>query len=105
MKPYKQNLKYTLSNIIFAISLFFLVTTVFSPIFGYIVDKTGRNTLWVVISAVIAILSHFMLLFTFINSFLPVITLAISLAILATSLWPMVSDLVPNHQLGTAYGL
>lgn len=86
-------------------SLFFLVTTVMSPVFGILVDRTGHNTIWVISSCVLAIISHVLMLFTFLNSFIPVIMLAVSLAILATALWPMVSELVPSHQLGTAYGL
>ena len=69
------------------------------------VDKTGHNTLWVLASCAVALASHAAMLFTFINSFIPVIALAASLALLATALWPMVSDLVPQHQISTAYGL
>lgn len=45
------------------------------------------------------------MLFTFVNSFIPVVVLALSLSIVATTLWPMVSDLVPQSKLGSAYGM
>jgi len=50
-------------------------------------------------------IAHGLLMFTFINSFIPVILLGASLSLLAVSLWPMVSIIIPKHQLATAYGL
>ena len=86
-------------------SLFFLTTTIFSPVFGLVVDRTGHNTLWVVSACVVALAAHSVMLFTFVNSFVPVIVLALSLSVIATALWPMVSDLVPLNKLGSAYGM
>jgi MFS family permease len=76
-----------------------------SPVFGLIVDRTGYKTIWIILAALVALAAHSTMLFTFVNAFVPVITLALSLSIIATSLWPMVSDLVPLNKLGSAYGL
>ena len=51
------------------------------------------------------IVAHCMLMFTFINSFVPVLLLGASLSLMAVALWPMVSIIIPKHQLATAYGL
>lgn len=77
----------------------------FSPVFGIIIDRTGYNTLWLIASCFIALGAHSVMLFTFVNSFIPVTVLALSLSIVATTLWPMVSDLVPQSKLGSAYGM
>jgi hypothetical protein len=76
-----------------------------SPILGKIVDWTGYNLGWVILAILMAILSHVFLIFTFINSFVPVLILGMSLSLLYASLWPMVALIVPKAQLGTAYGL
>ena len=76
-----------------------------SPVFGLIVDRTGYKTICIILAALVALAAHSTMLFTFVNAFVPVITLALSLSIIATALWPMVSDLVPLNKLGSAYGL
>ena len=76
-----------------------------SPVFGLIVDRTGYKTILIILAALVALAAHSTMLFTFVNAFVPVITLALSLSIIATALWPMVSDLVPLNKLGSAYGL
>jgi hypothetical protein len=69
------------------------------------VDKIGYSIYFVVVSFLMAILAHIIFMFTFVNSFIPVILLGTSLAILSTSLWPMVSMIVSTDKLATAYGL
>jgi Na+/melibiose symporter-like transporter len=86
-------------------SLFFMSTVVTSPLLGVIVDATGYNLSWVIGSICLATLSHVVFMFTFWNSFLPVLMLGISLSAMYASFWPMVSFIVPTHHLGTAFGL
>jgi MFS family permease len=42
--------------------------------------------------------------YTFINPYIIMSVLGVAYSMLAASLWPMVSLVVPDHQLGTAYG-
>lgn len=86
-------------------SLFFMTTVITSPLFGVIVDQTGYNMAWVIFGITLATTAHSMFILTFMNSFLPVLLLGMSLSILYASLWPMVSFVVPIHHLGTAFGL
>ena len=66
---------------------------------------TGHNIYWVIGSLILGIVSHAMLMFTFVSVYIPVVLLSISLSILASSIWPMLSTIVPKNQLATAYGL
>jgi hypothetical protein len=66
---------------------------------------TNHNIYWVVCSLVLGILSHGLLLFTFVSVYIPIVLLSVSLSILASSIWPMLSMIVPKNQLATAYGL
>ncbi len=76
-----------------------------SPVCGFLIDLTGYNTLWVNGAICGTILAHFLLAFTFLNPFVPMVVMGLSYSLLAASLWPMVSLIVPKQQLGTAYGL
>ncbi|KAJ2953687.1 hypothetical protein O0L34_g1304 [Tuta absoluta] len=86
-------------------SMVYLLSAVLSPFFGILIDKTGRNVMWVIVSIVTTIGSHFMLAFTFYDPYYGVICLGISYSLLAAGLWPLVALIVPEHQLGTAYGI
>ncbi|CAG2163941.1 unnamed protein product, partial [Oppiella nova] len=70
-----------------------------------LVDLTGRNIAWVFISAIITLLSHSILAFTFINPWFAMVLMGIGYSILACALWPMVAFIISEHQLGTAYGV
>ncbi|KAG6459317.1 hypothetical protein O3G_MSEX011324 [Manduca sexta] len=86
-------------------SMVYLLSAALSPFFGILIDKTGRNVMWVIISNVTTIGAHFVLAFTFLNPYIGVIALGISYSLLASGLWPLVALIVPESQLGTAYGI
>ena len=75
-----------------------------SPFLGILIDKTGRNVTYTIISIAVTLIGHLMLAFTFINPYIAVITMGISYSLLASALWPMAALIIPEHQLGTAYG-
>ena len=79
-----------------------------SPFFGVVVDRTRRNTGWVMTAIVITGSAHGLMAcahyFTF-SPWIPVCMIGLGYSMLACSLWPMVSYLVPQAKLGTAYGL
>ncbi|XP_063376320.1 major facilitator superfamily domain-containing protein 1-like [Cydia fagiglandana] len=86
-------------------SMVYLLSAALSPFFGVLIDKTGRNVMWVIISNVSTIGAHCLLAFTFFNPYIGVVLLGISYSLLAAGLWPLVALIVPENQLGTAYGI
>ncbi|CAG9797126.1 unnamed protein product [Chironomus riparius] len=86
-------------------SVIYLIAAFASPICGYIVDKTGRNVMWVFISTVVTIGAHAILAFSFANPYVGTITMGFAYSMLASSLWPLVALIIPEYQLGTAYGI
>ncbi|XP_041985206.1 major facilitator superfamily domain-containing protein 1-like [Aricia agestis] len=86
-------------------SMVYFISAGLSPFFGILIDKTGRNVMWVTLSIITTVASHSLLAFTFINPYLGVVCLGISYSLLASGLWPLVAMIVPSHQLGTAYGI
>ncbi|XP_059159544.1 major facilitator superfamily domain-containing protein 1-like [Physella acuta] len=86
-------------------SLVYIIPAVACPLLGFCIDKTGKNIFWVIGGISLALVSHMMLAFTFVNPYIPMVVLGFSYSVLASSIWPLVAFVVPNKQLGTAYGI
>lgn len=71
-------------------SIVYVISAPASPVLGFLVDKTGRNVIWVLIAVVTTLAAHMMLAFTFWN---PWIAMVMDLASLFTVL------LLTRHKL------
>lgn len=86
-------------------SMVYIISAVASPLLGLLVDKVGKNVFWVCVSILASIGCHALLAFTFVNPYVPMCLLGIAYSMLASALWPMVALVIPEYQLGTAYGI
>uniref|UniRef100_U5ET16 Lysosomal dipeptide transporter MFSD1 n=1 Tax=Corethrella appendiculata TaxID=1370023 RepID=U5ET16_9DIPT len=86
-------------------SIVYIISAIASPLLGLLVDKAGRNVMWVFLSIILTIVGHALLAFTFLNPYVGMIVMGLSYSMLASSLWPLVALIVPEYQLGTAYGI
>lgn len=86
-------------------SIVYLISAIASPLFGFVIDKVGRNVSWVFMATVATLVAHLMLTFSHLNPYIPMSIMGLSYSMLAASLWPLVALIVPQYQLGTAYGL
>ncbi|XP_059159545.1 major facilitator superfamily domain-containing protein 1-like [Physella acuta] len=86
-------------------SLVYIIPAVACPFLGFCIDKTGKNIFWVISGILLALVSHMMLAFTFVNPYIPMVVLGLSYSVLASAIWPLVAFVVPRKQLGTAYGM
>ncbi|KAG4066419.1 hypothetical protein HA402_007055 [Bradysia odoriphaga] len=86
-------------------SIIYIISAVASPVFGLVIDKTGRNVLWVFLSVSVTIAAHSLLAFTFANPYFGMVIMGLAYSMLASSLWPLVALIIPEYQLGTAYGI
>lgn len=85
-------------------SIVYIISAPASPVLGFMVDRVGRNVIWVMCAVITTLMAHMMLAFTFWNPWIAMSLLGVSYSLLACALWPMVAFVVPEHQLGTAYG-
>ncbi|XP_074154185.1 lysosomal dipeptide transporter MFSD1 isoform X2 [Sminthopsis crassicaudata] len=85
-------------------SIVYIISAPLSPVFGLMVDKVGRNIFWVLCAVLATVASHALLALTFWNPWIAMSLLGVSYSLLACALWPMVAFVIPEHQLGTAYG-
>lgn len=86
-------------------SIVYIISAVASPIFGFVIDKSGRNVIWISTAIVSTIAAHSLLAFTSLNPYIGMVLMGVSYAMLASSLWPLVALIIPEYQLGTAYGI
>ncbi|KAK6478695.1 major facilitator superfamily domain-containing protein 1 isoform X1 [Huso huso] len=85
-------------------SVVYIISAPASPVLGFMVDRIGKNIIWVMCAVITTLAAHMMLAFTFWNPWIAMSLLGLSYSLLACALWPMVAFVVPEHQLGTAYG-
>ncbi|CAL8078201.1 unnamed protein product [Orchesella dallaii] len=86
-------------------SIIYIVSGVCSPLFGILIDKFGRNIFWVFIAILATVGAHGLLAFSFLNPYVAMVAMGLAYSLLASALWPMVALVVPEYQLGTAYGI
>ncbi|CAI9547164.1 unnamed protein product, partial [Staurois parvus] len=79
-------------------SVVYIISAPLSPVFGFVVDRIGKNIIWVMCAVVCTLAAHLMLAFTFWNPWIAMSLLGISYSLLACALWPMVAFVVPEHQ-------
>ncbi|XP_059159546.1 major facilitator superfamily domain-containing protein 1-like [Physella acuta] len=86
-------------------SLVYIISAVACPVLGFCIDKTGKNIFWVISGILLALVSHMMLAFTFVNPYIPMVIMGLAYSVLASAVWPLVAFVVPKQHLGTAYGI
>lgn len=102
---FKHKYKITLDEANTINSSIYIMSAIISPIFGFFIDKTGRNVLWISIGTILATIAHALVAFTPTPPYVVSSMLGVGYSILASALWPMISLIIPEHQLGTAYGM
>ena len=96
-----------IATVLLAMIPFF--TILFTPLFGALVDKVGKATVWMIVGSALVLVSH--LIITFAPQGVPAYAY-IAIALLGTgyslvpsAMWPSVPKIIPEKNLGTAYSL
>ena len=84
-------------------------TVIFTPLFGALVDKTGKATTWMLTGAVLVLVSHLIMAFapqgTAFYGYLAISMLGIGYSLVPSAMWPTVPKIIPDKNLGTAFSL
>jgi len=84
-------------------------TVVFTPLFGALVDKVGKGTVWMIIGAFLVLAAHMVLAFAPQGvpfwGYFGISMLGIGYSLVPSAMWPSVPKIVPERNLGTAYSL
>lgn len=86
-------------------SLLPLGTLIFTPLFGSLIDRKGRSATAMIFGSLTLLIVHLTFVLTDIMPYVPMVLLGIAFSLVPASMWPSMVKLVPEKQIGTAYGL
>ena len=91
------------------VSMLPFATVIFAPLFGFLVDKLGHGTRWMLAGAALALTAHLLLAFAPAGvpfwGYLSMVFLGFGYSLVPAAMWPSVPRIVPDKVLGTAYSL
>ncbi len=79
-------------------------TVIFTPLFGWFVDKKGKSASLMIYGSLLLLIVHLLFSFTSFNVYALMVLLGIAFSLVPAAMWPAVAKIVPEHRIGTAYG-
>ena len=96
-----------IATVLLAMIPFF--TILFTPLFGALVDKVGKATLWMIVGSAMVLVSHLIITFAPqgepMYAYIAIALLGIGYSLVPSAMWPSVPKIIPEKNLGTAYSL
>jgi MFS family permease len=86
-------------------SMLTLFAMIFTPIFGFIVDRVARRSLFMMFGSLLLVPVYLMMAYTKISLYIPMAMMGIAFSLIPAVMWPSVAYIVEQQRLGTAYGL
>lgn len=76
-----------------------------TPLFGLLVDKVGKRSLFMMAGSAVLLPVYLMMVYTDISLFVPIVLMGIAFSLIPAVMWPSVAYIVKENRLGTAYSL
>ena len=89
----------------FLSSMLTLFAMIATPLFGLMVDKIGKRSLFMMFGSILLVPVYLMMAYTHVSLYVPMAMMGIAFSLIPGIMWPSVSYLVEEKKLGTAYGL
>lgn len=89
----------------FLSSLLTLFAMICTPLFGLLVDRVGRRSLFMMFGSVLLIPVYLLMAYTQVPLLVPMALMGIAFSLIPAVMWPSVAYIVEANRLGTAYGL
>jgi MFS family permease len=80
-------------------------TMIFTPIFGWLVDRKGKRATLMMLGALLLIPCHLLLGYTRFPPVVPIFLVGVALSLVPAALWAAIPMMAPEQRLGTAFGL
>lgn len=91
------------------VSMIPFFTVIFTPLFGALVDRVGKATVWMTAGSVLVLCAHLLLGFAPQGvpfwGYFSIAILGIGYSLVPSAMWPTVPKIIPEKNLGTAYSL
>jgi len=89
----------------FLSSLLTLFAMIFTPLFGLLVDKVAKRSLFMMAGSILLVPVYLMMAYTDVHLLVPMAMMGIAFSLIPAIMWPSVAYIVEEGRLGTAYGL
>ncbi len=89
----------------FLSSMLTLFAMICTPLFGFVVDKVGRRSLFMMGGALLLVPAYLMMAYTSVSLYVPMAMMGTAFSLIPAIMWPSVAYVVEETRLGTAYGL
>jgi MFS family permease len=89
----------------FLSSLLTAFAIVGTPLFGLLVDRVGKRSLFMMFGSILLVPVYLMMAYTHLPLLVPMGMMGIAFCLIPAVMWPSVAYIVQENRLGTAYGL
>jgi MFS family permease len=89
----------------FLSSMLTLFAMIGTPLFGLLVDRVAKRSLFMMGGSVLLLPVYLMMAYSHVSLFVPMAMMGIAFSLIPAVMWPSVAYVVPESKLGTAYGL
>jgi len=89
----------------FLSSLLTLFAMICTPLFGLLVDRVGKRSLFMMIGSLLLVPVYVMMAYTHVSLLVPMALMGIAFSLIPAVMWPSVAYIVEQSKLGTALGL
>ena len=86
-------------------SMLTLFAMIFTPLFGLLVDRVGKRSLFMMFGSALLIPVYLLMAYTSVSLYVPMAMMGVAFSLIPAIMWPSVAYLVEQQKLGTAYGL
>jgi MFS family permease len=89
----------------FLSSMLTLFAMIFTPLFGLLVDRVGRRSLFMMGGSLLLVPVYLIMAYASVSLYVPMAMMGIAFSLIPAIMWPSVAYIVAQGKLGTAYGL
>lgn len=89
----------------FLSSILTLFAMIATPLFGLMVDKVGKRSLFMMFGSMLLIPVYLIMAYTHLSLYVPMAMMGVAFSLIPAIMWPSVAYIVDQSKLGTAYGL
>ena len=89
----------------FLSSLLTLFAMIFTPLFGYLVDRVAKRSLFMMYGSFLLVPVYLMMAYSSLPLLIPMAMMGIAFSLVPAVMWPSVAYIVDEQKLGTAFGL
>jgi MFS family permease len=89
----------------FLSSMLTLFAMVFTPLFGLLVDRVGKRSLFMMFGSLLLMPVYLLMAYSYVSLYVPMVMMGIAFSLIPAVMWPSVAYVVEESKLGTAYGL